>query len=124
MGYFVDTVTRFERELRKLIKKYPHSFDEVEHLIDELEKGNLLGDDIPGLDIPNNKVFKTRLPNSDANKGERGGFRVIYYVLTSEEEIFLLTMYSKSDKEDISSSEIIKIIKKYIHDPHKKQGTS
>ncbi|RYG71392.1 hypothetical protein EU245_14315 [Lentibacillus lipolyticus] len=124
MGYFVDPTTRFERELRKLTRKYPKVVDEVEGLIDELENGNLVGEDIPGLDIPNNKVFKTRLDNPDANKGKRGGFRLIYYLVTSDNDIFLLTMYSKSNKENITDDEIIKIIRKNIHDPYKTQGTS
>lgn len=119
MNYFVDSTSRFERDLRKLTKKYPKTIDAVEHLIDELENGNLLGEDLQGLDIPNNKVFKVRLENADSKRGKRGGFRVIYYVVTSEKVVHLLTMYSKSDKENISDEEIIKIIKTFVHDPKK-----
>jgi len=34
-------------------------------------------------------------------RGKRGGFRVIYFYWSSQEQIWLLTMYSKSETENI-----------------------
>lgn len=45
-------------------------------------------------------LYKIRVRNSDVG-GKRGGYRVIYYFLNAEKEIFLLAMYSKSITEDI-----------------------
>lgn len=70
-----------------------------------------------GIKTPNNKLFKVRLANPDAQKGERGDFRVIYYLLTCLGEIYLLTIYSKSDQSDISRKELLDIIKPYINGP-------
>jgi len=36
-------------------------------------------------------------------KGKRGGIRVIYYWKLKEDEIWLLTVYSKSERETIAS---------------------
>ena len=36
-----------------------------------------------------------------AGKGKSGGVRVIYYFKRQDDEIWLLTIYSKSEKENI-----------------------
>ena len=42
-------------------------------------------------------------------RGKRGGLRVIYYLRSQEGMIWLLTLYSKSTNENISSSVLRKI---------------
>jgi hypothetical protein len=84
----------------------------IEELFEELEKGNLKGDSIPGLRLSGNKVFKARLENPDANKGKSKGFRVIWYLVTSDNEIYPLTIYSKSDQQDISNKLIMQLVRK------------
>lgn len=69
---------------------------------------------MPRLRLKGNRVYKTRLENPDANKGKSGGFRVIWYLVTSDKEIYPLTIYSKSDEEDISPKEIMGMIKRYL----------
>ncbi len=54
-------------------------------------------------------VYKARLPNRDAQRGKSGGYRVIYFVKTSE-RVVLIEMYSKSDQDLISNDEIVAII--------------
>lgn len=54
-----------------------------------------------------------RVANSSANKGKSGGFRVIYYVVRDEKDIFLLTMSSKTDQENIDTNTLVALIKKY-----------
>jgi len=39
------------------------------------------------------------------NKGKRGGIRVIYYWQLSKNQIYLMTLYSKNEKTDLSSKE-------------------
>lgn len=46
-----------------------------------------------------------------AGKGKSGGLRVIYYWLKAEDQIFLLTLYGKGEKEDLSTSELKRIVK-------------
>ena len=38
-------------------------------------------------------------------RGKRGGSRVIYYWLVSEEHIYLLTLYGKGVKDDLTPAE-------------------
>lgn len=54
-------------------------------------------------------VFKVRIKNSSIQKGKSGGYRVIYYLKTSD-QILLVTMYSKSDQSDITAAEVREIL--------------
>ena len=38
-------------------------------------------------------------------RGKRGGSRIIYYWLTKEEHIYLLTVYAKGAKDDLTAAE-------------------
>lgn len=44
-------------------------------------------------------------------KGKSGGVRVIYYWLRDDDQIFLLTLYGKGEKEDLSAAELKRIAK-------------
>ncbi len=55
--------------------------------------------------------YKIRLAITSKNKGKSGGGRVITYVYVAMETIFLLSIYDKSDQEDISNSELKELIK-------------
>ena len=41
-----------------------------------------------------------------SGRGKRGGARVIYFWLDRHEEVYLLTAYTKNDKEDLSAAEL------------------
>lgn len=43
---------------------------------------------------------------SFGGRGKRGGARVIYYWAVSREKIFLLDIYAKNEKEDLTQTEI------------------
>lgn len=102
----VGFTDRFEKDIRRLAKRYRKIRFDIQPLIQQLEAGELPGDQIPNLDQP---VFKVRVKNSDIQKGKSGGYRVIYYLKT-ETQILLITMYAKSDRSDISLAEIREII--------------
>lgn len=46
-------------------------------------------------------LYKVRAANSDSQRGKSGGYRVIYYLKTDTRRI-LVTIYAKSDQEDIA----------------------
>ena len=48
---------------------------------------------------------------ASGGKGKSGGVRVIYYWLKADDQIFLLTLYGKSEKEDLSAAELKRIVK-------------
>jgi len=96
----------FKTRLRTLIKRYRSIRTDLKPLLDELQSGNFIGDQIPGTGYT---VFKVRLKNSDIQKGKSGGYRVIYQ-LSSDTYILLVIIYSKSDQDDIPANQIRDII--------------
>lgn len=105
MSYRLYTTRKFEKDIKRLSRKYRGLKNDYKVLLDELENNPLRG--IKLFD----GIYKIRLKSSDMKKGKSGSFRVIYYVITSSEEVYLLTMYSKGEKEDISREEIRNILR-------------
>ena len=86
-------------------------------MTDELEKGNLIGVQLEGINAPENTaVYKVRIANSSANVGKSHGFRMIYYVAI-EDEIYLLAIYSKKDDIRIVSEKQIEEYIKILLEP-------
>jgi mRNA-degrading endonuclease RelE of RelBE toxin-antitoxin system len=105
----VEASPTFNRNLRSLAKKYRNIRNDIQPVIEQLERGELLGDKISGIGY---EVFKLRVRNSDIQKGKSGGYRLIYYVKTTN-GIILLTVYTKSEQADIADDEIRSIIADY-----------
>ena len=105
----VEASPIFLKNIRTLRKKYPCIQNDMQSVIQQLEQGELLGDQISGIGYP---VFKLRVKNSDIQKGKSGGYRLIYYVKTAT-GIVLLTVYPKSEQADIDATEIRNIIDQY-----------
>jgi mRNA-degrading endonuclease RelE of RelBE toxin-antitoxin system len=97
---------QFQRNLKRLSKKYRNIRSDVSPLIEQLRNGNTPGDQVPGTGYT---TYKARAANSDARRGKSGGYRIIYQLI-DQEIALLLIIYSKSDQEDISASEIAAII--------------
>ncbi len=100
---------RFQKDLRDLAKRYRSIRKDLQILITQLQTGEMPGDEVAGAKY---QVFKVRLKNSDTRKGKSGGYRVIYYLKTSQ-AIILVTIYSKSDFSDVSNETIEEAIIKY-----------
>lgn len=116
MKYAVIPTQRFIKDLdfyyRK--KKYKKIERDVLEITEQLEDGKLVGEEIEDLHISiDESVYKVRTVNSSINVGKSNGFRIIYYVVKNDYEIYLLTIYSKKDKENISVKEIKRLIEMY-----------
>ncbi len=108
----------FKRNIRQLVKKYRRLKADIQPLLDELTQGQTPGDQIPGVQ---SEIFKVRIGNSDSKKGKSGGYRVIYQHLTNN-EIVLITIYSKTEQEDITAQEIRKFI--LAHEAQQTESTN
>jgi mRNA-degrading endonuclease RelE of RelBE toxin-antitoxin system len=103
----IEFTLEFKRNIKFLIKKYRSIKSDIQPIIEELQNGNIIGDQVKGLKAP---IYKIRVKNSDINKGKSAGYRILYY-LKKNDLIILLTIFSKSDQGDIKNEEIQKIIK-------------
>ncbi len=111
MAYNVIPTPKFEDDVKFYLKKrkFVHINDDLDKVIQQLEKGNLLGDWIADIDA-NNKTYKVRAANSDTKVGKSNGYRLIYYAISQDLEIYLLTVYYKKDDKKIPTDKEIKNI--------------
>ncbi|MBI5473086.1 MAG: type II toxin-antitoxin system RelE/ParE family toxin [Ignavibacteriae bacterium] len=105
----IEYTDEFKRNIRGLAKKYRSLRSDVQEVINQIERGEILGDQIPGIGYA---VFKVRVRNSDIRKGKRSGYRLLYY-LKHRDLVILVTLYSKLDQSDVSIREIRRIIKEF-----------
>jgi mRNA-degrading endonuclease RelE of RelBE toxin-antitoxin system len=89
--------------------KYPHIRSDVQPVIEQLQRGEFVGDQVQGTGYT---IFKIRIRNSDLSRGKSGGYRVIYYLKMST-SVILVTIYSKTEQSDISSAKIKKILSEF-----------
>jgi len=89
----------------RLRKRFRPVEEDVETLKAEMRQG-ALGDLMPGYGA---KLYKIRAANRSARRGKSGGFRVIYRQL-SNDLIQFLHIYSKTEKSNVSASEVSRMI--------------
>lgn len=106
----IDYTDEFKQHIRRLGRRYRSIRQDLQALLNELEKGETPGDQLQGTGF---RVYKARVKNSDSQRGKSGGYRVIYYV-RREENVTLLAMYSKSDQADISIETLRRILGNYL----------
>ena len=105
MNYKVFLTDNFKREAKKLAKKYPSLKSELAALGEQLSEN-------PEQGIPlGNNVYKIRLSISSKGKGKSGGARLITHILFKNKTVFLLSIYDKSEIENLSDNEIKELIK-------------
>lgn len=104
----IDLTPEYRRNLKSLAKKYRNIRSDLQPLILELQQGNIVGDRLTGFGLEI-YVYKVRVKNSNIKKGKSAGYRLIY-LLESKTSILLLTIYSKSEQEDITINEINSIL--------------
>ena len=109
MSFNVKSLNTFERQTKRLYKKYPSLKDELKKLILDLKENPE-----QGIGIGRN-CFKIRLAITSKGKGKSGGARVITNVLVTKETVFLLTIYDKADQNTLSNKELEELLK-YVPD--------
>jgi len=105
----VEFTPEFKRNLRALSKKYRHIRSDVQPVLEQIQAGEFVGDQIPGTRYT---VFKVRVRNRDIRKGKSAGYRLIYQV-KSPKLVVLVTIYSKLDQADISAEQIRRILAEF-----------
>src|SRR5580692_6930790 len=109
-NFLVKTTPVFERQAKKLL-----TLESTEALFDYLENQPEFGDLISGT----GGVRKLRWKTGKDNKGKSGGVRVLYHY-SKDVLILLISLYAKSEKENITQAEknelkkvVPQLVKKY-----------
>ena len=109
MNCRIIATKNFERKLKRLAKKYLSLKEDIKRLEARLSIN-------PKLGIPIGKnAYKIRLAVKSKGRGKSGGMRVITYIemdfiIDNLSNIYLLSIYDKSETETISDSEIRSLI--------------
>ena len=99
MSYAVEAGSRFEKEIKRLKKRYASLPNDFDRLLDQLEVEGTVGTPLGC------NCYKIRLAITSKNKGKSGGARVITCVRVVAKVVTLLTIYDKSDADSITEQE-------------------
>jgi len=107
MNLKIISLGSFTKDVKNLHKKYKAITKDLRTLESQLQENPKCGIHL------GNACYKIRLKNSSVPTGKSGGFRVIYYYLDEENNLYLMAMYSKTELENISDDKINEILKVY-----------
>lgn len=97
----------FLNEAKNLSKKYKLLKSDLQEALKEIEISKNFGVNLGA------RLFKKRLKNSSIPTGKSGGFRLIIYE-QQEENIVLISIFSKTDRESLSDEELATLLQKHI----------
>ena len=112
MKRLIIQTRKFSATLDELVRKNKVSEEVFEDLERELVRNPELGEPIQGT----GGVRKTRLRSTSG--GKRGGFRVCYCDVPEKGRLFLLVVYAKNEKENLTKDEqgllksLVRLLKK------------
>ncbi|MEH6309205.1 type II toxin-antitoxin system RelE/ParE family toxin [Olivibacter sp. CPCC 100613] len=105
MNYNISSIPLFERQAKRLAKKYPSLKKDLTELMisldDNPEQGTALG----------NNFYKIRLAIASKGKGKSGGARVITYLKITGSTVYLTSIYDKSEKSTVTDKELDQIFR-------------
>jgi len=96
----------FKRQYKALKKTYRNIDCDFKALLETLHKAPKSGKSL------GHGLYKVRLEGTDIPGGKRGGYRVITYFVDTDNSLYLLSIYSKRQIENISLREIKQIMKR------------
>ena len=103
----IEYSDNFLKEAKQLSKKFKLLKADLQQAVKEIETQNDLGVYL-GFSL-----FKKRVKNSSVPTGKSGGFRIIIYQQI-ENKIVLISIYSKTQKENLTDEELSTLIKSLL----------
>ena len=105
MSFKIKTTDIFEKQAKRLTKKYTSLKQELLLLVQQLkenpEQGTAIG----------KSCFKIRIAIASKRKGKSGGGRVITNIVITDNIVYLLSIYDKSEKENLTDKELEELLK-------------
>jgi mRNA-degrading endonuclease RelE of RelBE toxin-antitoxin system len=110
MGLAFGATRQFEKDLKRLSKRYRLLFNDLEPILGSIKKGECIGTLLTEANYF--KALKVRFANTTINKGKSSGFRLIYAHFEGEQydAAIALSLYCKQDVDDISDQELARLI--------------
>lgn len=97
-GMRIITTKHFENQLNSISKKYRNASRDVLKALETFDKesAQYLGA----------RMYKIRVRSADMNKGKSSGFRLIVLCVEVASLLVPITLYQKSNQENITESEL------------------
>lgn len=105
MSYNVLAIPPFDKQLKRLAKKYPTLKNEFAELLESLEQYPEQGTNL------GNNCYKIRIAIASKGKGKSGGARVITNFVIADETVFLISIYDKSERDNLTDKELKELLK-------------
>lgn len=104
MNFSIISLSSFDKQVKRLVKKYPSLKKEL-----VLLQQQLLAKPTTGTPIGHN-CYKIRIAIASKGKGKSGGARIITHIYVSGKAIFLLSIYDKSEQNSLSDKELLELL--------------
>jgi len=104
MSFSIVVTDGFKKHAKSIAKKHRSLKSDLNKLIDSLEENPTQGEAL-GKDC-----YKLRMAITSKGKGKSGGSRVITCVKIVKQTVYLLAIYDKSGKENISDKELDELL--------------
>ena len=105
MTFSVIPTDVFKKAAKRLIQKFPSLKKELEELNEVLSTQPFTGTSL------GSNIYKVRLAIKSKGKGKKGGGRIITYIIAKQNEVYLLTIYDKSEFDSIDDKILKSIIR-------------
>ena len=103
----VEPMKLFERQVKRLTKKYPSLAEEIPAAILPLINNRL-----DGFVAMKKNLYKIRVPIASKSVGKRGGTRIIAHVRIVEDIAYLVSIYDKAEYSDVADD----VLKAFFND--------
>lgn len=104
MSYKVKFIPKFEKELKRLAKKFPSIKSDFSALLVSLKEDPSQGTSL------GNECYKIRISIASKGKGKSGGARVITCFKLVHDTVYLLSIFDKSEQENITDKELRELL--------------
>jgi len=105
MSFELRSIQVFEKQAKRLLKKFPSLKQELRAL-----RNDLIKDAMRGTSLGNN-CYKIRLAIASKGKGKSGGAGIITHVVVMNKLVYLLNIYDKSEQADLPSKELDRLVR-------------
>jgi mRNA-degrading endonuclease RelE of RelBE toxin-antitoxin system len=105
MSYKVKSIPKFEKELKRMGKKFPSLKTDFALLLKSLKENPSQGTPL------GNECYKIRMAIASKGKGKSGGARLITCFKVVHGIVYLLTIFDKSEQDSINDKELSDLLK-------------
>ncbi|MFY7938937.1 MAG: hypothetical protein ACOVOQ_16275 [Flavobacterium sp.] len=104
MSYNVISIPPFDKQIKRLVKKFPSLKTEFALLLNLLEENPEQGISLI------KSCYKIRIAIKSKGKGKSGGARIITHFQVNKGNVYLLAIYDKSEQDDLKDNELIHLL--------------